>query len=63
MCDGLNCILGDVYNCCRNNKLIIYSGRLEVMVFNRDSFIGFLKFVLFGNKFLSYVNISISFRL
>ena len=58
MCDGLNRILGDVHNWCRNNKLTIHSGKSEVMVINRNSPIGPLKPVVFGNKTLSYVNTS-----
>ena len=50
VCDGLNRILGDVYNWCRNNKLTIHSGKSEVMVINRNSAIGPLKPVSFGNK-------------
>ena len=40
VCDGLNRILGDVHNWCRNNKLTIHSGKSEVMVINRNSPIG-----------------------
>ena len=59
VCDGLNRILGDVHNWCRNNKLTIHSGKSEVMVINRNSIIGPLKPVSFSNKILSYVNTSI----
>ena len=59
VCDGLNCILGDVHNWCRNNKLTIHSGKSEAMVINSNSIIGPLKPVSFGNKILSYVNTSI----
>ena len=58
VCDGLNRILGDVHNWCRNNKLTTHSGKSEVMVINRNSTIGPLKPVSFGNKILSYVNTS-----
>ena len=44
VCDGLNPILGDVHNGCRNNKLTIHSGKPEVMVINRNNLIGPLKF-------------------
>ena len=39
-CDGLNRILGDVHNWCRNNKLTIHGGKSEAMVINRNSLIG-----------------------
>ena len=56
--DGLNRILGDVHNWCRNNKFTIHSEKSEVMVITRNSPIGPLKPVFFSNKTLSYVNTS-----
>ena len=45
--------------CYLQNGLTIHSGKSEVMVINRNSTIGPLKPVSFGNKILSYVNTSI----
>ena len=42
VCDGLNRLLGDVHNWCRNNKLTIHSGKSEVMI-NRNSLVSLLK--------------------
>ena len=50
----LNCLLKEICTFCRLNKLTLHSGKSEVMIIQRDQFVGPLLLVTHGGTQIDY---------